>query len=92
MYLHIGGETVIKTEDITGIFDLDTATVSRFTRGFLTKAQRAGEVINVTDELPRSFIVCRGKDKKQRIYISQLSSSTLLKRLDIKNQIDRSKK
>ena len=35
MYLHIGGETVINTKDIIGIFDLDTSTMSYKTREFL---------------------------------------------------------
>jgi hypothetical protein len=37
-------------------------------------------VINVTDELPKSFVVCMEKDNNQYVYLSQLSSATLLKR------------
>jgi len=82
MYLHLGNETVVKTEDVIGIFDLDNATISRHTRYFLAQREKNREVFNVSYELPKSFIVCKGKkDKKQKIYISQISSSTLLKRL-----------
>ena len=35
MYLHLGGEYVIKEEEVIGIFDLDTSTVSKHTRKFL---------------------------------------------------------
>ena len=80
MFIHLGQDTVVKKEDIIGIFDLDTATVSKRTRDFLSKAEKAGKVINVSYELPKSFIICQGTDKKQIIYISQLSSATLLKR------------
>lgn len=79
MYIHLGQDTVIKQEDIIGIFDLDTSTVSRHTKNYLNKAQKMGEVVYVTNELPKSFILCV-KDKKRVIYISQLSSLTLLKR------------
>ena len=32
MYLHIGNGKMIKMKDIVGIFDSDTATVSKITR------------------------------------------------------------
>lgn len=87
MYLHIGKETILKTEDIIGIFDLDTATVSKTTRNFLNRAEKQKEVITVTSELPKSFIVARDGKKKRKIYISQLSSSTLEKRSSYINNI-----
>ncbi|MBR2044130.1 MAG: DUF370 domain-containing protein [Clostridia bacterium] len=79
MYIHLGQDTVVKKADIIGIFDLDTATVSKRTRDYLAKAEKAGRVINVSTELPKSFIVCT-KNNEQIIYISQISSATLLKR------------
>lgn len=79
MYIHLGQDTVVKKSDIIGIFDLDTATVSKRTRDYLAKAEKAGKVINVSTELPKSFIVCQ-KGNSQIIYISQISSATLLKR------------
>lgn len=57
MYLHLGQDSIIRTRDILGVFDLDTTTVSRHTRDFLTAAEKAGQVVNVTSELPKSFIV-----------------------------------
>lgn len=82
MYLHLGEDISVKQDDIIGIFDLDTATVKADTRDYLAKAEKAGEVINVSYELPKSFIVCRDKSTKsgRRVYISQISTSTLLKR------------
>lgn len=80
MYLHLGEKTVIKTDDIIGIFDLDNTTVSKNTRDYLAKEQKKGNVINVSYELPKSFIVC-DENKKRKIYISQLSSQTLYRRI-----------
>ena len=80
MYLHLGANTVIKKDDIVGIFDLDNTTVAKISRWYLYVAQRRGQIINITEELPKSFIVCVGKDKKQKIYLSQLSAATLKKR------------
>ncbi len=81
MYIHLGQEKVVKEKDIIGIFDLESTTVSKRTRDFLKKAEKRKEVITVSYELPKSFTVCADKkSKKQTVYISQISSSTLLKR------------
>lgn len=81
MYLHLGQSTVISYEDIIGIFDLDNTTVSKITRDYLAKAQKSGRIFDVSGELPKSFVVCRDKDDF-KVYISQLSPSTLLKRAE----------
>ena len=82
MYLHLGNDIVVKTEDIVGIFDLDNSTVSWNTRNYLAKGEKEKQVIYVSYELPKAFIVCKNKnEKKQKIYISQISSQTLLKRI-----------
>ncbi len=80
MYLHLGMDKVITFDEIIGIFDLDTSTVSKRTRDYLAKAEKAGIVENVCYDIPKSFIVCRDKNGNEKVYISQISSSTLLKR------------
>jgi len=79
MYLHLGQNVVVPESDIIGIFDLDNTTGSHITRTFLNNAEKAGRVINVSDELPRSFVVT-GTGKEISIHLSQLSPQTLLKR------------
>ena len=83
MYLHLGEETIVKEKDIVGIFDMDRATVSVHTRRFLTQAQKDNKIVSINYELPKSFVVCENKEK-ERIYISQLSPSTLKKRSEKK--------
>ena len=86
MYLHLGQETVVKTEDIIGIFDMDTSTVSKATRDYLSLAEKSGEVVTITYELPKTFVVVsKKKSKEKTVYISQLSSTTLEKRNRLKN-------
>ena len=80
MYLHLGQETVVTFDEIIGIFDLDTTTVSKITRDYLKRAELAGNVVNVSTELPKSFTVCKDEKGKTTVYISQISSSTLYKR------------
>lgn len=83
MYLHLGQETVVRERDIIGIFDLDNTTVSRHTRKTLSEAEKGGRVINVTDDLPKTFVVTTPPKKKasdSTVYLCQLSTGTLKKR------------
>lgn len=81
MYLHLGQETVITTDNIIGIFDIDRCTVSKKTRDYLAQAEKRKSVFNVSFELPKSFIVCEEKGGT-RVYISQLSAKTLRLRMN----------
>lgn len=80
MYLHLGQDTVISTENILGIFDMDTSTISKSTRNYLSLAEKNKRVVNVSNELPKSFIVCV-ENGETTVYISQISSQTLQKRM-----------
>ena len=79
MYLHLGQDTAVRVENIIGIFDMDTSTVSKRTRDFLNRAEKEKRVKNVSYELPKSFIICR-ENGKDIVYISPISSRTLIKR------------
>ena len=81
MYLHIGNDVIVKTESVVGVFDLETSTINNHTRVFLAKAEKSGQVINVSEEMPKSFIVCADNEDKT-VYISHISSATLLKRVE----------
>ena len=84
MYLHLGQNTVVTYDEIIGVFDLDTSTVEKNTRDYLAAAEKKGEVINVSFELPKSFIVCKkAGEKGKRVYISQISTATLLRRTQL---------
>ncbi len=81
MFLHLGRDVVVPEDSIIVVFDMDTATWSRHTRNYLTAAEKAGKVYVITDELPKSAVVCR-ENGDHVVYISQISSKTLLKRLE----------
>ncbi len=80
MYLHLGKNVVVAHSDIIAVCDLDNASHSHITRAYLTAAEKNGQVVNVCDDLPKSFVVCQKQDGSQTLYLSQLASSTLLKR------------
>jgi len=79
MYLHLGQGVVVPESSVTGIFDLDNTTGSRITRDFLGRAETERRVISVSDDLPKSFVVC-DEGGEVKIYLSQLSPQTLSKR------------
>ena len=79
MYLHIGQNEILPDRRVIGIFDLDITTQSIRTRNYLNTAEKRGEVRYVTEDLPKSFVVA-GQRASQRVYISQLSTATLLRR------------
>ena len=85
MYLHLGKGTVVNEKTVVGIFDLDITSQSHLTRAFLTAAERAGEVENAADDIPRSFVVC-AEGELRTVYLSQMSCATLLKRAESAEQ------
>lgn len=80
IYLHIGNDFLVKIQSIIGIFDIETTSTSKITRNYLALAQKQGEIITVTNEIPKTFIVCL-QNAKTKIYISQISCATLKKRV-----------
>lgn len=82
MYLHIGKGKTLKDKDIIGIFDLDTATVSDKTKEFLNKKEKEKLTEYADFDLPRSFILCKNKDKKYRVVFSRISTVGLKDRAE----------
>ena len=58
MYLHLGQDIMVRTDEIIGIFDMDNTTVAKGTRRLLAQAEKNGQVIPVTDDLPKTFVLC----------------------------------
>ena len=79
MYLHLGENRVVRTDSIIGIFDMDTSTISKWTKDYLSNATKNKRVINVSMELPKSFVVYN-ENNEIKVYVSQISSQTLMKR------------
>ena len=92
MYLYLGQHTVLRKQDVIGVFDMDNCTSSRISRDFLSRAEKEGRLVDVSGALPKSFALCapkhrsigKGKSGKKagKVYLSQLAPSTLLRRWD----------
>ncbi len=81
MYLHLGKGTVVRSDSIIGIFDLDITSQSHLTRKYLSAAEKAGQIINAAEDIPKSFVVCRDGEKTG-VYLSQMAAATLLRRAE----------
>lgn len=80
MYLHIGNDVIVKISDIVGIFDIENTTTGKNTGHLLDRAQKEGRVVNVTYEMPKSFVICM-QDGEEKVYVCQMSAATLRKRI-----------
>ncbi len=82
MYLHLGSNVTVPSDDIVGIFDLDNCSSSRITLQFLRAAEEEGMVFSVGEELPKSVVVCCPEGSWQRVYLSPLNVTTLVRRIE----------
>lgn len=77
MYINIGGDKFIFSDDIVGVFDFDNTTTSRITREFLKRWEKENKSENAVTDIPHSFVLT-----KEKVYIAQASSQTINKRIE----------
>ncbi len=82
MYLHLGQNEIVPFHRIVGIFDLDKCSYEKRTRDYLAAAEKEGVVLDVSGDLPRSFVVCDHPYHEQIVYLSQLSPAALQRRAE----------
>lgn len=76
MFLHLGADAVVALQDIISIHDYKGAK-SVISREFMKKAHGKKNIIDVSDNRPKSFIVTSA-----HVYLSAISSLTLKKRAE----------
>lgn len=81
MFLHIGNDVYLPEKDIVAIMNLDTASVSKNTQLYLNKNEQKNSVETVCEDIPKTFVVTV-KNKKDKIYLTNISSATLIKRAE----------
>lgn len=78
MIIHLGNGYFIDEKKILGIFDLENTTSGQITREFLKKESSTGNIIDISDDIPKSFVVT-----ENGTYLCQLSVKTLKLRYNI---------
>ncbi len=84
--MHLGQDVVVLIKNIIGIFDIENTSINKNTRDFLSRAQRDNKVVNVSAELPKSFVLC-AEDGESLVYISPISTATLKRRMNSMNRL-----
>ena len=69
----------VPKSSVIGIFDTDNTTQSYITREYLNRAEKSGAIVDISGDIPKSFVICE-ENGVVTVYLSQLNTSTLLKR------------
>lgn len=80
MYVPIGSDFSVRSSSIVGIFDLDNTTTSLKTRAFLAEAEQRGEVIDISNDIPKSYVITE-EFGLRKIYLTQFYANALEKRI-----------
>lgn len=80
MYLHLGCDTVVNTKNIISILDLESTSVSKYSKEFLRIVEEEGFVRNVSEEIPKSFVICE-EEGQSVVYITNISTKALAGRI-----------
>lgn len=75
MFVHLGGDTVIRSKDVICILDRQVKEGSETTEQFLNSSEQAKQVEEISEDAPKSIVITTDK-----IYFSPISSTTLKRR------------
>ncbi|MBO5778896.1 MAG: DUF370 domain-containing protein [Clostridia bacterium] len=72
MFLHLSQTCVLEKDEVIGVFDMDTATISSETRRFLRGSEQSGKLRSVAKDIPKSFVLTA-----DTVYLAQPSPTSL---------------
>jgi hypothetical protein len=75
VYIHLGGNKMIRSTEVVAILDAGTRRAPHSLTPFLEAAQASGRMETISHEEVKSYVVT-----KEAIYPSPISSTTLMKR------------
>lgn len=81
MYLHVGEDVMVRTDEIIAILDKETVNDSVSIKEFLQSNDL--DTVNLSKGAFKSLVIT-----DQRIFLSPLASNTLNKRSNLRNQYD----
>lgn len=81
MYVHLGGERVIRSSELVAIFDVSIEKSSKLSKQFMANAHKVKNIEAIGEEGPKSVVITKGK-----VYYSPVSSTTLKKRARYLNE------
>ena len=79
MYVHIGKDAVINSDNIIAILDIESLEKKKNLQEVLQNLKISDKIIDVSEKNKKSLIILKKKDK-MRGYITNISSATIAKR------------
>ena len=81
MYVHIGKDVIINTNDIIAILDIESIEKKKNLEEILQNLKISDKIIDVSDENKKSLIIIQ-KNNETFGYITNISTTTLAKRAE----------
>ena len=81
MYVHIGKDTIIKSEEIIAILDIEALQKKKNLEEVLKNFKISDNIVDVSEEKKKSLIIIH-KGNKNLGYITNISTTTLGKRAE----------
>ncbi|MHA0857579.1 extracellular matrix regulator RemB [Paenibacillus sp. CMAA1364] len=78
MYIHLGGEKVIRSSELIAIFDISIEKTSKISKQYVNHVKEEKVLITIGEEASKSIVVT-----KDAVFYSPISSSTLKKRVNV---------
>ncbi|UJF33309.1 extracellular matrix regulator RemB [Paenibacillus hexagrammi] len=75
MFIHLGGEKIIRASELIAIFDISIEKSSKISKQFIQFASKNKNIEKIGEEECKSLVVTQSK-----VYYSPISSTTLKKR------------
>ena len=82
MYVHIGKDFVINSENIVAIIDISKLRKKKSVEEILQKIRKSVKIVNVTMDNKKSLIILN----KNLAYVTNISTATLAKRASDKKR------
>ncbi|PYZ91823.1 DUF370 domain-containing protein [Salipaludibacillus keqinensis] len=78
MFIHLGGDMVLKAESIVAIIDHHSQALSSENRDFIKSNKKQKAIVKVTKDTPKSYVIT-----EDEVYLSPISSHTLKRRAEV---------
>lgn len=75
MFIHLGGEKIIRSSELIAIFDLSMGKSSKISKQYMAEAMKNKQIEIIGEEESKSLVLTQSK-----VYYSPISSMTLKKR------------
>lgn len=82
MFLHLGGDMIVRLTEVVAILDYRVARAAA-SKEYLQLARSEGRLYDVSDGEAKSFVIA-----KDAVYLSPISSTTLKKRALFMNHLE----